>query len=303
MISKIRRIWKNGVLGKIVVSFVFIALSCCVCVGFGGILSLLGLSPTPTTTPIKTAPTTMSMVAPTTIETVPTLTPTGAPTLTETATPTIEPTPTNANLAALDKYPCIPANTERTEAKVTRIVDGDTIDVVIGGQTYRVRYIGIDTPERDQWYYLESTEANRRLVEDKTVLLVKDVSETDKYGRLLRYVLVDGIFVNLQLVEEGYAVPATYPPDVSCVGAFLAASRKARNAEVGLWQSTPTPAPKPTVKTGQGAGNCDPAYPDVCIPSPPPDLSCKDIPYKRFRVLPPDPHGFDGDKDGIGCER
>ncbi|HCG29364.1 MAG TPA: nuclease, partial [Chloroflexi bacterium] len=48
--------------------------------------------------------------------------------------------------------------------------------------------------------------------------------------------------------------------------------------------------------------NCDPAYPDVCIPPPPPDLSCKDIPYRRFRVLPPDPHGFDRDGDGIGCE-
>jgi endonuclease G len=49
--------------------------------------------------------------------------------------------------------------------------------------------------------------------------------------------------------------------------------------------------------------NCSPAYPDVCIPPAPPDLSCKDVPYKRFRVLPPDPHGFDGNQDGIGCEK
>jgi hypothetical protein len=48
--------------------------------------------------------------------------------------------------------------------------------------------------------------------------------------------------------------------------------------------------------------NCDPAYPTVCIPSPPPDLDCKDIPYKNFKVLPPDPHRFDSDHDGIGCE-
>jgi len=48
--------------------------------------------------------------------------------------------------------------------------------------------------------------------------------------------------------------------------------------------------------------NCDPAYPDVCIPPPPPDLDCKDIPYRNFRVLPPDPHHFDKDGDGIGCE-
>lgn len=59
-----------------------------------------------------------------------------------------------------------------------------------------------------------------------------------------------------------------------------------------------------TVTFTPGApSNCDPAYPTVCIPSPPPDLDCKDIPYRKFTVLPPDPHGFDGkDQDGIGCE-
>ncbi|MBW4522824.1 MAG: hypothetical protein KME16_24570 [Scytolyngbya sp. HA4215-MV1] len=51
------------------------------------------------------------------------------------------------------------------------------------------------------------------------------------------------------------------------------------------------------------SGNCDRAYPTVCIPSPPPDLDCKDIPYRNFQVLAPDPHGFDRDKDGIGCEK
>lgn len=55
-----------------------------------------------------------------------------------------------------------------------------------------------------------------------------------------------------------------------------------------------------------GAGavsvNCAPSYPDVCIAAPPPDLDCGEIPYRNFRVLPSDPHGFDGDNDGIGCE-
>lgn len=49
--------------------------------------------------------------------------------------------------------------------------------------------------------------------------------------------------------------------------------------------------------------NCDPSYPTVCIPSPPPDLDCRDIPYRTFVVRPPDPHGFDADRDGIGCEQ
>lgn len=52
----------------------------------------------------------------------------------------------------------------------------------------------------------------------------------------------------------------------------------------------------------QAASNCDRAYPDICIAPPPPDLDCKDISYRNFKVLPPDPHRFDRDKDGIGCE-
>jgi hypothetical protein len=57
------------------------------------------------------------------------------------------------------------------------------------------------------------------------------------------------------------------------------------------------PAPIPT-----SAGGCSPAYPTVCIPPPPPDLNCADIPFRRFTVLPPDPHHFDGNHNGIGCE-
>ena len=56
-------------------------------------------------------------------------------------------------------------------------------------------------------------------------------------------------------------------------------------------------------ETSRDSGECDPAYPTVCIPPPPPDLDCGEITFRRFKVLPPDPHGFDGDKDGIGCER
>ena len=57
----------------------------------------------------------------------------------------------------------------------------------------------------------------------------------------------------------------------------------------------PTPTPPPS-------GNCDPAYPTVCIPPPPPDLDCSDISYRNFKVLAPDPHHFDSDGDGVGCE-
>lgn len=67
--------------------------------------------------------------------------------------------------------------------------------------------------------------------------------------------------------------------------------------------TTTAPPQQDTVSDPMEAFDCDPAYPDVCIPSPPPDLDCGDIGARRFTVLPPDPHRFDGDFDGIGCER
>ncbi len=100
-------------------------------------------------------------------------------------------------------------------AQVVRIIDGDTIDVKLDGDTYRVRYVGVNTPERDEPCYSEATNANAALVEDQTVTLVRDVSNTDQYGRLLRYVYVGNTFVNAELVAEGYAEAREYPPDTS----------------------------------------------------------------------------------------
>jgi micrococcal nuclease len=205
---------------------------------------------------------------------------------------------------------------------VVEVVDGDTIKVSIGGEVYTVRYIGIDTPENARSESSVESEgrkasaANEALVGGQTVYLEKDVSETDQYGRLLRYVyLEEGTFVNAELVRLGYAQASAYPPDVRHQDLFLEMQQEAREDERGLWGPTPTPLPAPTappaptqppqptpIPTQPPAANCDPSYPDVCIPPPPPDLDCGDIPYRRFRVLPPDPHRFDGDKDGIGCE-
>ena len=64
----------------------------------------------------------------------------------------------------------------------------------------------------------------------------------------------------------------------------------------------PAPLPAGYQPPPDPAWHCDPAYPDACIPSPPPDLRCVDVPYRGFRVLPPDPQGFDRDQDGLGCE-
>jgi micrococcal nuclease len=130
-------------------------------------------------------------------------------------------------------------------AKVVRIVDGDTIIVRLGGQDRRLRYIGMDTPETVapgvpiEWLGREASRANAALVEGRTVTLEKDVSETDRYGRLLRYVWqVDGecwTLVNLELVRQGYAQVETDPPDVRYATLFVEAQRSARDAGLGLW--------------------------------------------------------------------
>lgn len=187
-------------------------------------------------------------------------------------------------------------------ATVHRVIDGDTIEVVVNGAVFDVRYIGIDTPEiysGVEWLGPEAAAANTSLLAGGQVLLEKDVSETDQYGRLLRYVWVNngGVWalINLELLRLGYASVTTYPPDVKYVDAhYILAQQAAQAAGLGIW-GTPPSTPPPS-------GGCDPSYPSVCIPPPPPDLDCGDITFRRFTVLAPDPHGFDGDRDGIGCE-
>lgn len=278
------------------------------------------------------------------------------------------------------------ATPEGTAAQVTQIIDGDTIDVTIDGVPYRVRYILIDTPERGMPFFDEATAANSKLVQGKTVYLVKDVSETDRYGRLLRYVyLADGTFVNTELVRQGFAKLATFPPDVAKEAEIRAVQQDAVAAGRGLWAGTPqgttvnragnlrsgpgtnypivgsaqsgqtlsivaqngagdwlkledgkwiaaflvnnaptglavdgaasaqpvqevpptaTPLPVPPTPTAAPVQqSCDPSYPTICIPPGVADLDCDEIPYRRFQVVGADPHRFDGDHDGIGCER
>ena len=137
-----------------------------------------------------------------------------------------------------------------TPARVVYVVDGDTIHVEIDGQEYKVRYIGIDAPETVkadtpvEWMGPEASAANKALVAGKMVYLEKDVSNVDKYGRLLRYVyLADGTFVNGELVRQGYAQAITYPPDVKYQGRLRTLERQAREASLGLWGPEPTPSP------------------------------------------------------------
>lgn len=121
------------------------------------------------------------------------------------------------------------------KALVQRVVDGDTI-VLASGE--RVRYVGMDTPEvteAPEFFGPEATEANLRLVAGRRVRLERDVSDLDKFDRLLRYVYVDGVMVNAELVREGFAMALAYPPDTRYATCLAGLEKEARQAGRGLW--------------------------------------------------------------------
>jgi micrococcal nuclease len=134
---------------------------------------------------------------------------------------------------------------ERRDARVERIVDGDTIKVRLGGRRETVRYIGVDTPETRkpgspvECYGRAASAQNARLVEGRRVTLEWDVERRDRYGRLLAYVRRsdDDVFVNARMVQGGYATTATFPPNVRHERTFRRLQREAREAGRGLWRA------------------------------------------------------------------
>ena len=207
---------------------------CIICSSVTAVMDSLGLIPTSTPTLPSTATFT------------PSITPTSTQTSTNTLTPIPSDTPTIiltpiTTLPNISAASCVPTDTKREIGQVIQIIDGDTITVRIDGSDYRVRYIGMDTSERGDPFSNEATNKNSELVSGKSVTLVKDISETDRYDRLLRYIFVGDIFVNYELVFQGYALAATFPPDVACSEVFTDAQRSARENERGLWKPTPTP--------------------------------------------------------------
>jgi micrococcal nuclease len=122
-------------------------------------------------------------------------------------------------LPIYQKFTCIPSPENPEIGFITEVIDGDSIKARIDGKVYEIRYIGMNTPE---YYSNEKAAAelatleNKKLVEGEKVYLFKDMSNTDKYRRLLRYVFTDEYFVNYELVKRGFAESKSYYPDISC---------------------------------------------------------------------------------------
>jgi len=135
-------------------------------------------------------------------------------------------------------------STHSDYAKVKSVIDGDTI---ILENNVKVRYIGIDSPEilkdkngkeiGQECFARESLDENKKLVEGKIVRLEKDVSEKDKYSRLLRYVYINDLFVNDYLLINGFASRMIIKPDTRNAALFSRSEKKAKEKRLGLWKS------------------------------------------------------------------
>jgi len=222
------------------------------------------------------------------------------------------PSPATVLLALALSGPWIPAFADAQPTRpctVQRVIDGDTF---VCGDDERVRLLLVNTPEM-------SDEPLGRLAREfvlgvmppgARVRLELDVQERDRYGRLLAYVwLPDGRMLNRVLARNGYAQVMVIPPNVDRVEEMRGAVRAAREEGAGLWdreyfreKGMPEGGAWSGHRKPPRGGACEPAYPDVCIPPPPPDLDCADVSVRRFRVVGGDPHHFDGDGDGVGCE-
>lgn len=197
---------------------------------------LAGCKPAPTGNAASPVPTTLPTAAAETAEPAPT----NRPTATPRPSPTPRPTPM---LPVGPDFACLPTEGPRAGAVVAGVIDGDTIKVQIGVQSFTVRYIGINSPETNvqppERMGPEATSRNRELVSGERAILVGDpeTGDTDRYGRLLRYVIVGEVFVNAQLVREGLA--RYYAGESACGSLIFAAEEEARAAHVGLWSPLP----------------------------------------------------------------
>lgn len=108
---------------------------------------------------------------------------------------------------------CVPDNTDRVLGTVTEVFSGDSIEVDVNGADFEIRYIGLDAGGLPM-------DINRQLVEGKQVLLISDTTNVDEYGRLPRYVIADGVFVNLELLRQNAAYLSLEEPDMACEQAF-----------------------------------------------------------------------------------
>jgi len=119
---------------------------------------------------------------------------------------------------------------------VTNVIDGDTADININEKSERLRFSGINTPEKNECYYLEAKNELKKLILNKEIYIQQDITDRGNYGRLLRYIYLDDLLINEHLVEEGYAkVYDKYKNDTSKYYQLKRVEAEAIRLNKGLW--------------------------------------------------------------------
>jgi len=187
-----------------------------------------------------------------------------------------------------DSHKCI-GEAKCVSQLITKIVDGDTIYTA----NYKIRLSLVDTPEKDEPGFSEAATFTAQMCPVGSYITIDqdDLQLYDQYDRLLANVFCGGKSLNSALLYNGHAEIFTRYCSTSEFSDFPWAQKFGCKVQ-----------PMKSQSVSELTNNCDPSYPDFCITINSPDLDCGDIPQKRFTVLQPDPHRFDGDKDGIGCE-
>ncbi len=185
------------------------------------------------------------------------------------------------SLKDFDSHRCI-GEAKCVSELVTKVIDGDTIYT----SNYKIRLSLVDTPERDELGYSKATSFTAKMCPVGSFITIDqdDIQLYDQYDRLLANVFCNGKSLNSALLYNGHAEIST------------------RYCSISEFVDYPWAQKFGCVIPESIESDCDVSYPDFCIPVNSSDLDCGDIVQKKFTVLQPDPHKFDGDKDGIGCE-
>ena len=181
---------------------------------------------------------------------------------------------------------------------VTKVIDGDTMDVKAkDGKTTAIRLSLVDAPETNEPGYTEAKNFVSKNCLNKEAVVDPDNNQDPSYSRLVAVVYCDGLNINEEVIANGFA---------TIYNSFCDVSEFANTVWAQKFGCGNNDNPNKNGASSKNDENdprkCDASYPQVCIPSSPPDLDCGEIEHRNFKVLTADPHGFDGDGDGVGCD-
>lgn len=199
-----------------------------------------------------------------------------------------------------------PTPAEQNQVLITKVIDGDTVDVQIGNQKNVVRLIGINAPETNQCFGKEATDKAVQILSSKTVSLESDPTQgdRDKYRRLLRYVFINNVNFDELMVKEGFAKEYTYDKPYKYQSEFKNAQTDAQTNKRGLWADNAcsnfsSPTPKPKVQATPPPQNSDVTYNCDCSKLCSQISTCQEA-YYQLQTC--GCSARDLDHDGIPCE-